>query len=105
MMNVNVGVKTATKYKVLSDLEKRIFLFVAEHQDKKLSISKVANVLAINQTLVSRILKSMEENQLITKVRDEKNQKIKHPELTTNGKELMTSLKGNEQRKALILFF
>ncbi|EEZ92604.1 MAG: transcriptional regulator, MarR family [Candidatus Parvarchaeum acidiphilum ARMAN-4] len=105
MSNVNVGVKTAIKYKVLSDLEKRIFLFIAGHQDKKLSISKVADALATNQTLVSRILKEMEEDQLITKARDEKNSKIKHPELTTNGKELMDLLRGNEERKALVLFF
>ena len=102
---MNVGVKTATKYKVLTDLEKKIFLFIGENQDKNLSISKIADKLAINQTLVSRILKEMEEDKLIIKVRDEKNPKIKHPELTTNGKELIDSLRGNEERKALILFF
>lgn len=105
MQSMNVGVKTATKYKVLTDLEKKIFLFVGENQYKNLSISKIADKLATNQTLVSRILKEMEDDQLITKVRDEKNSKIKHPELTTNGKELMNSLKGNEEKKALILFF
>lgn len=105
MLSANVGVKTATNYKVLSDLEKKIFLFIAVHQDKKLSISKIADRLVTNQTLVSRILTEMEEDQLITKVRDEKNSKIKHPELTTNGKELFSELDGNENKKALILFF
>ena len=105
MLSTNVGVKTATNYKVLSDLEKKIFLFIAVHQDKKLSISKIADRLVTNQTLVSRILTEMEEDQLITKVRDEKNSKIKHPELTTNGKELFSELDGNENKKALILFF
>ena len=105
MLSANVGVKTTTNYKVLSDLEKKIFLFIAVHQDKKLSISKIADRLVTNQTLVSRILTEMEEDQLITKVRDEKNSKIKHPELTTNGKELFSELDGNENKKALILFF
>lgn len=101
----NIGVKTAENYKILTDLEKKIFLFVAKNQDKNISISKVSNKLGLNETLISRILTDMQSCNLITKIRDEKNPKIKHPELTTNGKELLSELDGNENKKALVLFF
>lgn len=104
-MASNIGVKTAENYKILTDLEKRIFLFVAKNEDKNISISKISNKLAINETLISRILTEMQNYKLIIKIRDEKNPKIKHPELTTNGKELLSELDGNENKKALILFF
>ena len=104
-MAINIGVRTAENYKILTDLEKRIFLFVAKNQNRNISISNVANKLAINQVLISRVLTEMQNYKLITKVRDEKNPKIKHPELTTNGKELFSELDGNENKKALILFF
>ncbi len=101
----NIGVKTAENYKVLTDLEKRIFLFVAKNADKNISISKISNRLGINETLISRILTEMQNYKLIIKVRDKKNQKIKHPELTTNGKELLSELDIDESKKVLILFF
>lgn len=98
-------VKTVPKYKELTDLEKKVVLFVSQRQSNNITITKLSDSLGINESLSSRILSGLEADGLITKIRNEKNRKEIYISLTSLGDETIDGLKNKDNKHALVMFF